>query len=588
LGVAFLAIASLLVFWMAKPKTIDVPLTDISAVRGIIDAVPHPIFIKDAQTRFVVVNQTMCEFMSHTFDEIVGKTDYDFVPAQQADVFRGNDLRVLGTGEVSENEELFTDDQGALRTIVTRKKRLVLAGGEQLLVGCITDISDFRQAEALIRHHAEHDALTGLANRRQFSAEIETALAHADRHGHECSILLIDLDRFKPVNDAYGHTVGDAVLCEIASRLQSVARKGDTVARLGGDEFAMICNSTKGNASDDARRLAVRLIAAIRRPIKVGDRSIEVGASVGIARCPSDGNSAEVLLQAADIAMYRGKHEGRGTYRFFEKRMDAEVRAQAALETDLRAAISQQQIEAYYQPLMALPEGKLTGFEILARWNHPTRGFVSPDSFIPLAEKIGLIGPLTFSLLRRAAHEARKWPAHLTISLNLSPTQLNDDMLPVEILKVITEAGLPAHRLEVEITENALVADVKAAKSILAAFRNLGIKVALDDFGTGYSSLHHLRELTFDRLKIDRSFVQLMTTDPESQKIVNAILGLAHSMGLPATAEGIESVEILDALNKGGCEIGQGYFFGKAIPAAEVDEMIKQSKPTKRARRRAA
>jgi diguanylate cyclase (GGDEF)-like protein/PAS domain S-box-containing protein len=574
---------------MGKPKSGKSLLADLEAVRGIIDAVPHPIFIKDGQTKFVLVNEMMCEFMRQPFDALVGHTDYDFVPAEQADVFRGNDLRVLSTGDPSENEELFTDDAGKLRTIVTRKKRLQLGDGERLLVGCITDISDFRQAEALIRHHAEHDALTGLANRRQFSTEIERALEVAHLRGTECSILLIDLDRFKPVNDAYGHTTGDAVLCEVATRLSATVRKGDTVARLGGDEFAIITSSRGGdNATEAARRLATRLIAAIRKPIAVGDVTVEVGASIGIARCPGDGKSAEVLLQAADIAMYRGKHEGRGTYRFFEKRMDAEARAMAALEAELRVAIGQQAIEPYFQPLMALPEGKLIGFEILARWNHPKLGFVPPDKFIPLAERIGLIGPLTFSLLRRAAEQASHWPSHLTISLNLSPTQLSDALLPIEILKTITEAGLPASRLEVEITENALVADVKSAKAILMAFRNLGIKVALDDFGTGYSSLHHLRELPFDRLKIDRSFVQAMGSDAESGKIVNAILGLAHSMGLPATAEGIENADVLDALNKGGCEIGQGYYFGKAMPAAEIDALVKTAAPKKRSRRKAA
>jgi diguanylate cyclase (GGDEF)-like protein/PAS domain S-box-containing protein len=574
---------------MTTPKRAEALLADLPAVRAILDAIPHPIFIKDAETHFVVVNEMMCEFMGNPYDAIVGRTDYDFVPAEQADVFRGNDLRVLTTGEANENEELFTDDTGALRTIVTRKKRLELDGGARLLVGCITDISDFRQAEALVRHHAEHDALTDLPNRRQFSVEIEKAVSRAERHGHECCILLIDLDRFKPVNDVYGHTVGDAVLCEVASRLQATVRKGDTVARLGGDEFAVICHGKgKGTVADSARRLASRLISAIKQPIGVGDIIVEVGASIGIATCPDDGKSADGLLQAADIAMYRGKHEGRGTFRFFEKRMDAEIRAQAALEADLRVAIANEQIEPYFQPLVALPEGKLIGFEVLARWRHPTQGFIAPDTFIPLAEKIGLIGALTHSILRRAATEAKPWPPELTISVNLSPTQLADPLLPMEVLHAINEAGFPPQRLEVEITESALVADVKAAKGILTAFRNLGVKVALDDFGTGYSSLHHLRELPFDRLKIDRSFVQAMNTDTESQKIVNAILGLAHSMGLPATAEGIETAEVLEQLTKGGCEIGQGYLFGKPAPAEDINKMLKEQKPTRRARKTAA
>src|SRR5687768_123450 len=336
--------------------------TDVASLRAVIDAVPHPIFIKDDQTRFVVVNETMCKLMNHSCEELVGKSDYDFVPKEQADVFRGNDLRVLATGEINESEELFSDGEGRLRTIVTRKKRVVLSSGARLLVGCITDISDFRRAEALIRHHAEHDALTGLANRRHFYQRIEEHLARAGRNGGGFAILLIDLDRFKPVNDAHGHTAGDAVLCEIASRLKVVVRKGDSVARLGGDEFAIV-TEVNGPAAEAASRLASRVIVELGKPIAVGDMELDVGASIGIAQYPSDGHSAEALLHAADVAMYRGKHEGRGTYRFFEQRMDIEIREQAALEADLRRAVARGEIRPYYQPLMSLSDNRLLGFE---------------------------------------------------------------------------------------------------------------------------------------------------------------------------------------------------------------------------------
>ncbi len=567
---------------MIKPASPDDSFfTDLASLRAVIDAIPHPIFVKDDQTRFVVVNEMMCKFMNRSFEELVARSDYDFVPKEQADVFRGNDLRVLATGEVNESEELFSDAGGKLHTIVTRKKRVVLSSGVRLLVGCITDISDFRRAEELIRHHAEHDALTGLANRRRFYERVEEHLARTDHPGF--AVLLIDLDRFKPVNDAFGHTTGDAVLCEIASRLEAVVRKGDAVARLGGDEFAIITRS-KGSPAETASRLASRIIAAVKRPIIVGDRAIEVGASIGIAQCPTDGQSAETLLHAADVAMYRGKREGRGTFRFFEHRMDAEIREQAALEADLRRAVAKGEIEPYYQPLMSLADRRLLGFEILARWDHPERGFIPPDEFIPLAEKLGLISELTYSILRTAGRDAKTWPPHLTLSLNISPVQLSDSMLPIELLAILNEVGFPPGRLEIEITENALVSDIESAKAILTSFQNLGMKVALDDFGTGYSSLQHLRELHFDKLKIDRSFVQSMLSNPESAKIVNAILGLAKSLGLPTTAEGIENAEVLHEIVESGAEFGQGYYFGRAVPAAEVADMIERTtrKPARR------
>ncbi len=549
-------------------------LTDVNALRGILDAVPHPIFVKDEETRFVIVNATMCALMNHTFDELIGKCDADFVPAEQADVFRGNDLRVLNTGEVNENEELFSDGEGRLRTIVTRKKRLVLPNNARLLVGCITDISDFRQAEALIRHHAEHDALTGLPNRRLFFETVEAALPRTARPGVAYTVLLIDLDRFKPVNDTYGHTAGDSVLCEVAERLKKVVRRGDVVARLGGDEFAIISQARIKGHADSAARLAARALAAIGRPIMVGNVAVDVGASIGISLCPENGVTAETLLHDADLAMYRGKHDGRGTFRFFEQRMDADMREQAALEAELRLAASNGDIVPFYQPLVEIPGGRVLGFEILARWNHPERGFVPPDIFIPITEKLGLISDLTFALLRTACRDALTWPGAPMLSLNVSPVQLADNLLPLQILAVLNEVGFPPGRLEIEITENALVADIEAAKAILASFQSLGIKVSLDDFGTGYSSLQHLRELPFDKIKIDRSFVQTMQENPESAKIISAILGLARSLGLPTTAEGIENADVMQRVADDGCEYGQGYYFGKAVPAAEIASLL--------------
>lgn len=553
---------------------------DVVAYRGVIDAVPHPIFVKDDDTRFVVVNQMFCNLMGHPFDNLIGKRDHDFFPEEQADVFRGNDLRVLNTGVENENEELFGADSNEIRTIVTRKKRLIMPDGRRLLVGCITDISDFRRAEALVRHHAEHDALTDLPNRRHLTKKIEEAAAASGISNNAYAVLLIDLDRFKPINDVYGHTKGDAVLCEIASRLQSVVRKGDTVARIGGDEFAVICtvDTAAETPEEAASNLAGRIITTISGPICIGEDTFNVGASIGIAICPRDGRNQDELLKSADIAMYKSKREGRGKFHFFEKTMDAEARLQSSLEGDLRRAVASQEIEPYYQPLMELSNGKLVGFEILARWHHASMGPVAPDRFIPMAEKLGLISTLTINILRTACEGAKRWPNDLILALNLSPIQLGDPMLPMQILAVLKENEFPPHRLEIEIAESSLVKDLEGAKAILTSFQRLGMKISLDDFGMGYSSMYNLADLRFDKIKIDRSFIQSMSGVPESLAIVNAVLALSKRLGVPTLAEGVENKEAMVSLIDSGCEFGQGYLFGQAVSISETLGIIESSR----------
>nr|WP_246429591.1 EAL domain-containing protein [Prosthecomicrobium pneumaticum] len=427
-----------------------------------------------------------------------------------------------------------------------------------------------KQAQSLARH----DALTGLPNRRVFSVELQAAVARSLGEGISYAVMLLDLDRFKPVNDIQGHAVGDTVLCEVARRLREIVRREDTVARLGGDEFAVVAAADGGDPREGVMRLASRLIAAIREPIAIGDGAVEVGASIGIAWCPADGRDAESLLRAADIAMYRAKRDGRSTYRFFEQSMDEELRDRAALEADLRKAIGEERLEPHYQPLVDMRDGHVYGFEVLARWNHPTRGWIRPDVFIPLAEQIGLISDLTWSLLRRACRDSRQWSDDIRLALNISPVQLKDPLLPNQILGILAEEGFAPTRLEIEVTETALVSDLKTAKAILSSLRSNGVRIALDDFGTGYSSLYHLRELKFDKVKIDRSFVQSMQTSSDSRKIVDAIVSLAKTLGLPTVAEGIEDKAVLDHLASIGCDFGQGFYLGRAMPAEAAVERL--------------
>jgi diguanylate cyclase (GGDEF)-like protein len=425
------------------------------------------------------------------------------------------------------------------------------------------------QAQALARH----DALTGLPNRRLFNAELEQALADANAGEAQFVVMMFDLDRFKPVNDLKGHAVGDLVLCEVARRLKELLPKGDVAARVGGDEFAIIARlDGAAQALESCVELAEQILAAISSPIDLGNGNgnIDIGASIGLALIPQDGADLEALLRAADVAMYRAKRDGRGRYCFFESGMGEELRAQAAREQELRQAVANGTIEPHYQPLIDIQTHRIYGFEMLARWRHSVHGYVRPDVFIPLAEKLGVIGELTWSLLGRACRDALEWDASVSLAVNISPLQLKDPSFSLQLIGILDETGFPPRRLEIEITESALVDDVDSTKLLLASLQQLGIRIALDDFGTGYSSLSHLRDLKFDKVKIDKSFVQAMDHDCESSKIVSAILSLANSLDLPTVAEGIEDALVLERLAKMGCELGQGYYFGKAVAAKEA------------------
>jgi diguanylate cyclase (GGDEF)-like protein len=432
------------------------------------------------------------------------------------------------------------------------------------------------RAEAQADEMARHDPLTGLANRRLFKEVVEAKLRAAGSTG---AVLLVDLDRFKTVNDVHGHPAGDMVLLATADRLRAVVAQGSAAssaaaARLGADEFALFVPHD-GN-SEALGRLAQEVITKLSAPVAWGRTQLEVGATVGVALAPLDGADAEALLHAADLAMYRGKKEGRGTFRFFEPSFDKELKARAQLEAELRTAVAKGEIEPYYQPVVSLSDRAMIGFEVLARWRHPTRGVLAPSHFIPVAEETGLIAELSCTLLRRACLDARNWPAHLQLAFNVAPQQLQDPAFAERILAILTETGFAPGRLEVEVTETALANDMDSARSTLESLRNLGVSIALDDFGTGYSSLYYLREIRFDKVKIDRSFVQSLPDSTESMKIVDAIMGLARSLDLLTTAEGIETPESLAWLAEQGCRFGQGYLFGRPMSASAADQLLQK------------
>jgi diguanylate cyclase (GGDEF)-like protein len=430
----------------------------------------------------------------------------------------------------------------------------------------------FRDTQREMTQMALHDTLTGLPNRRYLYEQLERAMARRDREAASFATLLIDLDGFKPINDRFGHGIGDQVLITIGQRLATHVRRDEVAARIGGDEFVVMMQ--RGGDDEGLLRAAARLVTAIAEPIMFGDTVLRVGASVGIAVYPDDASDAEELVRRADVAMYRAKHDGLGGVRFFQSSMDAEVHERAMLETDLRSAIAAGEIVPFFQPLIDLQTQQLTGFEVLARWQHPTRGMLPPDTFIQIAEDTRLIGPMTMSLLRMALRDAATWDPSLMIAVNIAPQMLEDESLVEQLVAVAHETAFPTTRLEIEITESAFIRDVDVARTVIAAFKRHGISVALDDFGTGYSSLSHLSELPFDKIKIDRSFIRTMRDKPQSATIVMAIIGLGQSMQLMTTAEGIEDHQDEQVLRDLGCVSGQGFLYSQPVPAAEIPAFI--------------
>jgi diguanylate cyclase (GGDEF)-like protein len=470
---------------------------------------------------------------------------------------------------------------------VARTKATLLIGAAALLTMFATfrrwrqlkrEVATRRAVEAKLRALAVHDDLTGLPNRRGMAERLNSALARSRRDGSTVAVLLVDLDRFKPVNDLRGHAAGDRLLQLVARRMTDTLREADIVARVGGDEFVVAAQFGPGTLSayadgttdmiDAAARMARRLVAVLEEPFDLGDAGIPVlvGASVGVALAPDGEVEVEDLLRRADMAMYLAKEKGRGCFRFFEPEMDAAIRDRAAMEAALRQAIVADELMPYFQPFVALGADKRPiGFEMLARWLHAERGFVPPADFIPLAEETGLIVRMTEQLLRRACNAAASWPDHLILAVNVSPVQLRDRALPAMVAAALAESGLPARRLEIELTESALVGNFELARELLTELKELGVHLTLDDFGTGHSSLRHLQMLPFDKIKVDASFVRNMHISPESGKIVAAVVALGRSLGLLTVAEGIEDAVIAAALRDMGCHIGQGWLFGQPL-----------------------
>ena len=442
------------------------------------------------------------------------------------------------------------------------------------------DITEQRRSEIKIEYMAHHDSLTDLANRVLLNERLEQALGRIDREGM-LAVHHLDLDQFKAVNDTFGHPAGDKLLKIVADRLRGLVRESDTIARMGGDEFVIVQVPISEPA--EATSLAQRIIRLMSEPYDLDGHQAVIGASIGIAVGPNDGLSPDKLLRNADLALYRAKGDGRGTFRFFEPAMDQQMQARRIMEQDLRKALPAGEFELYYQPVVNLAAGQISGFEALIRWNHPTQGMVAPGTFIPLAEEIGFIVPIGEWVIRQACATAARWPGELRIAVNISAVQFRNPGLMQVIIGALAASGLHPTRLEIEITETVLLQNKEATLAVLHQLRGLGVRIAMDDFGTGYSSLTYLQCFPFDKIKIDRSFVKDITENTGSLNIVRAVAALAAGMGMTATAEGVETAEQLDKITSEGCTEMQGYLFSRPLPAHEIERLFLSGRETEKA-----
>ena len=537
---------------------------------------------QDAEYRFTQMSSKVYE---HSLDaeEHIGKTRWEMPLTGVSDEQWQAHKNLLAAREPFQDFVYQRHDtHGNLRTIsVNGRPVFDEQGNFRGYRGTGRDITEQKRVEEQIRHMAHHDALTGLPNRVLLHDRIGQAIAQAQRNRRVATLLFIDLDRFKNVNDSLGHQVGDGLLRTVAERLVACTRRTDTVARIGGDEFVVVL--TDLNQAEDAGPVAQKVLAALSQPASIQGHELRVTPSVGICAYPHDGEDVETLMRNADTAMYHAKEMGRNNYQFFTQQMNIAAQQRLQLENDLRHALEREEFTLYYQPQIELKTGDICGFEALIRWPHPQRGMVAPLQFIPLAEETGLITSIGEWVLRQACAQTRAWQSlgypELRVSVNCSAQQFRREGIVETVARSLQQAGLPAASLELEITESVII---EHAEQVLVRFRALdemGVELAIDDFGTGYSSLSYLKRFPVQKLKIDQSFVRDIGSDPDDAAIVSAIIAMAHSLGLKVVAEGVETAEQLAFLKSLGCDGAQGYYFSRPVPAEEVVKLLRSWNP---------
>lgn len=535
-------------------------LGSANSLQKIIDIIPSPVFIKDETHKWVLLNDAATRLLGGSRESLLGKSDYDIFPEAEAAISWASDDEVLTTGQTVESEECLTLPQsGETHTMIMRKTLLHVPPGRRFLVGVASDVTEYRNALAENHFLCRHDALTGLPNRVLFHETLNDAVRHGQRALDNIAVLLVDLDGFKAVNDAYGHEAGDELLRIVATRLKSCVRATDLVARLGGDEFGILLRGGPALGLA-AERVAENICAAIAAPILLPQTQTRVSASVGITFFSNLEVKPEELIRQADLAMYSVKRSGRHGHRIYDPGLEATASRQ--LHADLLQALARRELHVAYQPLWNPPDGLLTGYEALLRWQHAHFGEIPPRIFIPIAEQSCLIATFGAYVLRAACAAARGWPEEVRLCVNISPLQLTDTHFAETVKQALTESGLPPYRLELEITESRLALDHEGALHQLRILKTEGVQVAVDDFGTGAASLDMMHHFGLNRMKIDRRFISGLPEDERGYAIVRALIRLAHDLGAQVTAEGVEHMEQALCLMQLGCDEMQGYLFG--------------------------
>jgi diguanylate cyclase (GGDEF)-like protein/PAS domain S-box-containing protein len=541
-------------------------------LKKIINSVADPIFVKDRQHRWVLLNDAFCKFTGYSRDELRGKTDHDIFPSAEADIFRAKDEIVFATGQENINEEQVTDANGVAHTIVTKKNVYTDESGRQFIVGIMRDISERKQMEETIRHQAFYDPLTDLANRRLFVEYLTLEMARAHRNNMKLAIFFLDIDNFKAINDTLGHATGDELLKDVARRLKFCVRSSDLVARFGGDEFNILMYDV--TVPGEMAVSAQKLLSVFDEPFMIEGHELHVSTSIGISIYPDDGRDADNLLRHADMAMYHSKERGRNTFQFYEPHMNVRTLERASLEYHLRRAIEQGELLVYYQPQVDMATRRVTCVEALIRWRHPTLGLLNPMGFLPLAEESGLILPIDSWILRAACAQNKSWQqagvAPIRVSVNLSAKQFKQPDFAEKVSDVLRETGLSPEYLDLEITENTVMRDIEMNIPNLTKLTDMGVSFAIDDFGTGYTSLGWLMKLPVEKLKIDKSLMKGIEGQPDNRAIINAIIAMAHNLKLKVVAEGVETEAEAQFLRYSGCDEMQGHVFSRALPAEEV------------------
>jgi len=535
----------------------------------------HGLSMFDAQDRLVVANRRFREMYGlERQDATLGASLASLLGTGRTHELLGGDAQAAGFRRLARiaarGHEITRELRLANGRIIETTLSPVKNGG---WLAVHLDVTEQRAALARMAHMARHDALTELGNRILFHERLTEALLRVPK-GVQVAVLCLDLDGFKSVNDTLGHPIGDRLLQEVAARLRGKIDEGDLVARLGGDEFAVVQSGRR--QPEAAMRLATELIAAVGETYSFDGQIVRVGVSIGVSVAPDDTRDADTLLRNADIALFRAKVEGRNAARAFEPEMDARLRERRNLEIELRDAIANDQFELHYQPQINLQANRVTGFEALVRWRHPARGLLPPSAFLSLSEETGLIDQIGEIVLRRACKEAADWPDDIGVAVNVSPVQFRRKGLALTVVSALAESGLTPHRLDLEITETALMQYTESVLETLADLREMGVSISMDDFGTGYSSLSYLRNVPFDRIKIERSFIEDIDKSSESDAIVRAIVSLGRSLGISTIAEGVETPEQLDAVRELGCASVQGFVLSRAMPPELVRVFLAQ------------